>query len=224
MEFEEWEPIYERLLQDFGYDRGADCRARDVLSRYVTPFDTGRLSVAGNTVAIAGGSPSLADELEAVEAADFVIAASTAGDVLLEAGVSFDLLVTDLDKTPETAIDMSHTGIPVAVHAHGDNVNMIRRHLPKFDSENVLGTTQAAPVHPVQNFGGFTDGDRSAFIADHFGAGSLVFPGWDLEDTSVSKNKQRKLSWAERLLFLLEERREERFDILDSRRERLRSL
>ncbi|MFT4930453.1 MAG: putative Rossmann fold enzyme, partial [Natronomonas sp.] len=60
MEFEEWDPVYEAILVDFGYDRGADERARDVLAGMTGPFDLGRLSsVEGSTVAIAGGGPSL---------------------------------------------------------------------------------------------------------------------------------------------------------------------
>jgi len=80
-------------------------------------------------------------------------------------------------------------------------------------------TTQAAPASPVRNYGGFTDGDRAAFFADHFGAASLVFPGWDFEDPSVTTEKRQKLRWAERLLRWLEQRRGERFDVLDGRRD-----
>ncbi|MFB6153082.1 MAG: 6-hydroxymethylpterin diphosphokinase MptE-like protein [Halodesulfurarchaeum sp.] len=217
MDFESWEPIYERILRDFGYDRGADIRARDVLAGYVRPFDLSRLDVSGKTVAVAGGSPRLTEELGTVEAADAVFAASTAADVLEDAGLDVDVLITDLDKNPETAIAFSRRGRPVVVHAHGDNIRAIRRHLPDFDVEHVLGTTQAAPAHPVRNFGGFTDGDRAAFLADHLGGGSLTFPGWDFDDEAVSDEKAMKLAWAERLLLLLEERRGETFDILEGR-------
>ncbi|MFB6266115.1 MAG: 6-hydroxymethylpterin diphosphokinase MptE-like protein [Halodesulfurarchaeum sp.] len=219
MDFEAWEPIYERILRDFGYDRGADIRARDVLAGYVEPFDLTRLDVSGQTVAIAGGSPGLDSEIEVARDADAVFAASTAADLLEAAGVMVDALVTDLDKNPETARERTDRGAPVVVHAHGDNITAIRRHLPEYDVDHVLGTTQAAPAHPVRNFGGFTDGDRAAFLADHLGADSLTFPGWDFDDRSVSREKAMKLAWAERLLLLLEDRREETFDILDGRRD-----
>jgi hypothetical protein len=217
MEFDEWEPIYERILRDFGYDRGEDVRARDVLAGYVEPFDLGRLPVDGKTVAIAGGSPTLDSELDLVADADVVFAASTAADLLIAAGVSVDLFVTDLDKNPETGIDLSHVGTPVAVHAHGDNIPAVRRYLPDFDVEYVLGTTQAAPAHPVVNLGGFTDGDRAAFIADHLGAETLHFPGWDFDDERVPPEKRQKLDWAEQLLFYLQDRRDEEFAILRGR-------
>ena len=217
MEFDEWEPIYEQILQDFGYDRGADVRARDVLAGYLDPFDLDRIDVRGAEVAIAGGSPDLEDEIDVAERADVIFAASTAADRLLEADVEVDVVFTDLDKNPETTIELSQAGTPVVVHAHGDNISALRRHLSDFAIENVLGTTQAAPAYPVENFGGFTDGDRAAFLADHLGAETLSFPGWDFDDDSVSTEKRRKLAWAERLLFYLQDRRDERFDILEDR-------
>ncbi|HKL30565.1 MAG TPA: hypothetical protein VJ898_15020, partial [Natrialbaceae archaeon] len=67
MEFNEWEPVYEAILADFGYDRAADERARDVLAALAEPFDLDRLSsVDGATVAIAGAGPSLSDDLATV--------------------------------------------------------------------------------------------------------------------------------------------------------------
>ncbi len=218
MKYDDWEPIYERILQDFGFDRGGDIRARDVLDGFVDEFDVDRLGMENTRVAIAGGHiPTLREELDVVRDADVVVAASSAADALLEADIEIDLVVTDLDKTPETAVDLSKAGVPVAVHAHGDNISAIRRYLPRFETDQVMGTTQTAPTHNVYNFGGFTDGDRGAFIADHLGARELVFPGWDFDDESVGTQKRRKLAWAERLLFFLQNRRNETFEVLQRR-------
>ncbi len=220
MNFTEWEPVYEAILADFGFPRGEDERARDVLADLAVPFDRTKLdAMAGSTVAIAGAAPSLADELDTVRAADFVVTASTATDVLLDAGLDVDCMVTDLDKNPETARELTERGVPVAAHAHGDNVPAIREYVPTFDVENVLATTQAEPRGPVENVGGFTDGDRAAFLADEFGAAELVFLGWDFDDPDVEPMKRKKLGWAERLLYWLERRRNERFSVLDGRRE-----
>jgi len=221
MNFEAWEPVYEAILADFGYSRAADERARDVLAALADPFDFSRLDLAGKTVAVAGAGPSLEDERAMAARADAVLAASVAADRLPAVDVGVDCLVTDLDKTPGTARELSEAGVPVAAHAHGDNVAAVREWVPTFASDQVLPTTQAAPVGPVRNFGGFTDGDRAAFLADHLGAGELVFPGWDFDDPSVSDSKRRKLEWAERLLYWLEQRRGERFGVLDGRRETL---
>jgi uncharacterized Rossmann fold enzyme len=218
MDFTTWNPVYEAILGDFGYDRAGDERARDVLVPLVEPFDLDRLDCTGKRVAIAGGAPSLAEETELAADADRVFAASTAVDVLAAAGVSVDLMVTDLDKNPETARELTESSTPVAAHAHGDNVPAVREHVPTFDTDHVLGTTQAAPVAPVLNFGGFTDGDRAAYLADHLGAAELVFPGWDFDDPAVGPEKAKKLQWAERLLYWLERRRGGQFGVLDGRR------
>lgn len=218
MNFERWEPIYEAIRADFGYDRADDERARDELADLVEPFDLDRLYVEGGTVAIAGAAPALRDELDRVRDADAVFAASNAADLLLRRGIDIDCMVTDLDKAPGTATDLTHAGTPVAVHAHGDNIPMLETHVPTFEASALLPTTQAAPTAGVFNPGGFTDGDRAAFLADHCGAAELTFLGWDFDDTSVAPMKQRKLRWAERLLLWLERRRDEQFTVLEGRR------
>ncbi|WP_137287038.1 6-hydroxymethylpterin diphosphokinase MptE-like protein [Halorussus salinisoli] len=221
MNYETWRPIYERILNDFGFDREADERGRDVLAELTRPFDLARFDVADRTVAIAGAGPSLtdADQLDRARDADAVFAASTAADELRDEGVGVDCMVTDLDKNPDTARRLTESGTPVVAHAHGDNVPAVREWVPRFDAESVLATTQARPVAHVRNFGGFTDGDRAAFLADHLGAAGLRFVGWDFDDPDVDETKARKLEWAERLLRWLESRRGEEFDVLDGRRE-----
>jgi len=220
MNYQTWLPVYERILADFGYDRAGDECARDHLAALVTAFDESRLDrLDGATVAVAGAGPSLETEAAVAAAADVVVAASAAADRLREVGVAVDLMVTDLDKTPATARDLTREGVPVAVHAHGDNVPAVEQWVPLLDGEHVLPTTQAEPSGPVRNYGGFTDGDRAAFLADAFGAAALRFPGWDFDDQSVGAEKRRKLAWAERLLHWLERRRSERFAVLDGRRE-----
>lgn len=221
MQYTDWEPIYASILDAFGYGRDGDERARDLLA--ATVADAPVLSPAdldlGGTVAVCGAGPSLADELSLAAGADSVVAASTAADTCLEAGIDLDCMVTDLDKNPETARALSRAGVPVAAHAHGDNTDAVERWVPEFDLGAVLPTTQAAPTLPVCNPGGFTDGDRAAYLADECGADRLVFPGWSFDDPSVGPEKARKLQWAERLLRHLEERRGDRFDVLDGRRD-----
>ena len=222
--FSEWEPIYTAILADFGFERAADERARDVAADVATPFDHDRLAALdGATVAVVGAAPSLPGELTAFDptSVDAIVAASTAVDVLSDAGLSVDLMVTDLDKNVETARDLTRSGTPVAAHAHGDNIPTVRGWLPQFESKRTLVTTQAAPRGPVKNFGGFTDGDRAAFLADACGADELRFVGWAFDDPAVDALKTRKLRWAEHLLYWLERRRGERFAVLDGRREHL---
>jgi len=219
MDFSTWEPVYVQILREFGFDRRGDETARDLLGTLTTPFDETWLDrLADATVAVAGAGPSLESGLDRARDADYVVAASTAADRLRAHGVPVDLMVTDLDKNPGTVRELTREGVPVAVHAHGDNVPAVREWVPTFEGDNVLPTTQAAPTATVRNFGGFTDGDRAAFLADHAGARALVFLGWDFDDPAVDPVKRRKLAWAERLLYWLERRRGERFDVLDGRR------
>lgn len=222
MNFAEWEPVYEAVLADFGFDRAADERARDVLAGIVGDADTHdvtRLDADGRTVAIAGAGPSLEADAAMARSADLVVAASSAAGRLLTADVTVDCVVTDLDKAPDTAVDLALSGTPVLAHAHGDNVPAVREYGPRLARGAVVPTTQAEPTGPVVNFGGFTDGDRAAFFADALGADRLVFPGWDLDDASVGGRKRRKLAWAERLLAWLERRRGDSFAVLDGRRD-----
>ena len=214
MEFADWEPVYERILADFGYGRDGDEQARDRLATLLDSdtFDPSRLDFGDETVAIAGGAPSLTEQAELATArdADTVVAASVAADRLREHEIGVDCMVTDLDKNPGTVRDLTEENTPVAVHAHGDNIPALKEWIPTLDAEFVIPTTQAAPADGVRNFGGFTDG---------VGAAELVFPGWAFDDPSVSAEKRHKLGWAERLLYWLERRRDERFGVLDGRRD-----
>jgi uncharacterized Rossmann fold enzyme len=222
MEYRTWDPVYEAVLDEFGYPKNGDERARDRLAELLdseSVYDPERLGVAGGTVAIAGAGPSLEAEAGRAAAADTVFAASTATDRLRAVGVSVDAMVTDLDKNPETGRELTRSGTPVFAHAHGDNVPAVESTVPTYESAFVVPTTQAAPAGGVRNFGGFTDGDRAAFTADHLGADRLVFVGWDFDDPDVSPAKREKLRWAERLLYWLEHRREEQLAVLDGRRD-----
>lgn len=224
MNFETWEPVYAQILDEFGYERAGDKRARDRLQTLFERRTGGAtrveetLDFEGETVAVAGGAERLTDDLEAVERASAVVAASNAAQTLTSAGIDIDCMVTDLDKVPETAASLTGAGVPVAVHAHGDNIDIVDEMVPKLDTRSVIPTTQAAPAGPVRNFGGFTDGDRAAFLADSLGADRLLFPGWQFDDETVRPEKREKLFWAGRLLHWLERRRNERFDLLDGTR------
>ncbi|MDZ7746047.1 MAG: 6-hydroxymethylpterin diphosphokinase MptE-like protein [Halobacteriales archaeon] len=222
MRYDTWRPVYESILDSFGYDSADDEQAREELALLCNPFDHRKLAtIRDATVAICGGADCLDEERSVARRADVVVAASVAADTLREAHIDIDLMVTDLDKNPDTARQLTHDGIPVAAHGHGDNIDCIQREIPEFDDEFVLPTVQCAPTGPTENFGGFTDGDRAAFIADAFGAAELRFAGWDFDDPTVGDTKRAKLDWAARLLYWLEQRRGEQFTVLDDRRESL---
>jgi uncharacterized Rossmann fold enzyme len=225
MEFEAWEPIYERIREEFGFQRENDEYARDVLKKISPKFRVKNLTkFEGAKVMIVGGARCIKKELYMVEEVDKIIAVSTAADVLLEEGVKIDMMVTDLDKNPGTSVRLSKRKIPVAIAAHGDNIECLRKWVPKCDLNYVIGTTQVEPIGNIVNYGGFTDGDRAAFLGDVLGADEIIFAGWDFDDRLMGVEKKRKLKWAEFLLLLLEEQRGQKFNVLEGRREKIISM
>jgi uncharacterized Rossmann fold enzyme len=221
MEFGTWEPVYEAMLEAFGFGREGDERARDRLEGLLAgrSRDPATLPVEG-TVAVVGPVDPLS-EAASIREADTVLGVSTGAAVLVAGDIDIDLVVTDLDGDPEAVRALADRDTPVVVHAHGDNRERLETVVPDLPTGQVVPTTQARPTERVYNFGGFTDGDRAAFLADALGADRLLFPGWALDSPAVSPQKARKLRWAQRLLYWLERRREDRFDLLDGRRETL---
>ena len=218
MDFDTWEPFYDAILADFGYDRADDEAARDWLAERGGRFDVDRLAVEG-TVAIAGAAPCLEADRDLARDADAVVAASDAGARLAADGIVPELVVTDLDGDPEATVELAEDGVPIAVHAHGDNRAALERYVPRLPEDRAFGTTQAEPIGSLRNYGGFTDGDRAAFLADALGADRLVFPGWDFAAAEGAKAK--KLSWAALLLHWLERHRGEHFELLARRRDEI---
>jgi len=202
MRFEEWEPHYIEILDYFGFDRESDEAAADLLAGLLPRDDIRAVEslVSGKNVTICGNAPCLASELDRIEGV--VLAADAAALVLYNAGILPDAIFTDLDGADDPFITMNEKKAIIAIHAHGDNMPLLRRWVPRFPGK-LIGTTQAAPRNSIHNFGGFTDGDRAAFAADALGAAHLNFIGFDLSDTSVDPMKKGKLFWARRLLGMI---------------------
>jgi uncharacterized Rossmann fold enzyme len=244
MDYDDWAPIYAAIRADFGFDLASDERARDVLAALLDDScpDEELSILTDATVAVVAPGPSLSTELadggqddadslatadrvaDALATTDRVVAVSDAAATLRERGITVDCHVTDLDGAPLVARELSHEGVPVAVHAHGDNLPALRRHVPSMRQDRVYPTAQVPPAGSVRAPGGFTDGDRAAVLADRWGASALRFVGWDLADPSVGSAKRRKLDWAARILAWLERRRGERYQLLDGMRGSLEAL
>ncbi|QYZ78973.1 DUF115 domain-containing protein [Methanofollis formosanus] len=202
MKFEEWEPLYEEILAYFAFEREGDEEAARVLAGLLSRDDLPALRalIEGKTVTVCGNAPCLPDEIEEIEGT--VLAADAAAEVLAARGVRPDAVFTDLDGATDVLIEMNRAGTIVVVHAHGDNIPLVRNWTPRFVGP-LVGTTQAAPFGRIHNFGGFSDGDRAAFTAHALGATAVRFVGFDLDDTGVDPVKRGKLAWARRLLALL---------------------
>ena len=202
MQFSEWEPYYQEIVEYFGFDRAADEKAARLLATLLDRDNL--LSLAsltdGNEVTVCGNAPCLKDEITKITG--IVFAADAAAEVLDSHGIGVDAIFTDLDGATDRIIELNREGTIIVIHAHGDNMPLLNYWVPRF-SGKVVGTTQAAPLPHVYNFGGFSDGDRAVFAADELGASKITLAGFDLDDENVDPMKRGKLRWARKLLALI---------------------
>jgi hypothetical protein len=204
MDFNEWEPIYESILKDMGFSREGDEQAALILSAMLDSSNSAEISeletlIEGKDVLVCGNAPVLARELELIEPDDFVIiAADGATAILVDRGVIPNVIVTDLDGDVEKEIIANKEGSIMVVHGHGDNIDKLNVYVPQLT--RIVGSTQAAPLENVFNFGGFSDGDRCAYLAKEFGAASITLVGFDFDDENVDPIKKKKLKWARLLI------------------------
>ena len=205
MKTEEWEPYYVRILDFFGFDRADDEETARLLSTILPRDDIALLTekISGAEVIVAGNAPSLPADIKKTDfSGKVVIAADAAARVMKKGGVIPDIVFTNLDGLDDDVLEMNEAGTILAVHAHGDNMPMVKSWVPKMKGP-VVGTTQSTPLANVYNFGGFSDGDRGVFAAHELGAASVSLIGFDLDDTSVDPIKHGKLMIARKLLHLI---------------------
>jgi 2-amino-4-hydroxy-6-hydroxymethyldihydropteridine diphosphokinase len=209
MRFEEWEPIYARILTDFGFSRSEDERSATILSDLLSGkdlCDEGCISERiAEEVTICGDAVTLEDHLRSIGLSGTVISADGATKALMNAGMRPDIIVTDLDGDIGAQLEAVRLGAVVVIHAHGDNIEALRNHVPRFKGR-VMATTQSKPLDPLHNFGGFTDGDRAVLLARHFGAKRLRLLGFDFKEPREKEGRERavkvrKLEWARALIF-----------------------
>ena len=189
-----WKTRIKEIRKEFGYTEREDLRSAKKLNSLLKKGDSKKQlkkMIENETVLIIGAGPSLSSSLAYVKKCKNVtkIVADGAVRGLLEKGIKPDILVTDLDGDMKSIIKIGKTKIPIIVHAHGDNsdkLDMIR----KFS--NVIGSTQTEPFGKLENFGGFTDGDRCVFIANFFGAKKIVLIGMDFGQ-NIGKYSKHKV-------------------------------
>lgn len=200
--FEEWEPYYQRILDDFSFDRGKDEEAAKLLADLLSRDDIALLDLQarGQVVTVAGNAPSLDRERDRWKGT--LWAADAAAERLSVHGDRPQAVFTDLDGASDAFLDMNDRGTIMVVHAHGDNIPLLRYWVPRFPGP-LVGTTQSRPFGHVYNFGGFTDGDRAVFAAHALDAREVRIIGFDLDDTQVDPVKRGKLLWARELLHLI---------------------
>ncbi len=221
MRWKEWKPFYDEIVRVMGFnskeDREASFILRELLIENQNYIDAETLKrvIKGN-VYIFGAAPSLEDALKCYnfEEGTF-IAADGATSALLEYGLTPHIIVTDLDGRFEDIKEANELGAFVVVHAHGDNIEKLRALVPRL--KNVLGTCQTEPLDIIYNFGGFTDGDRAAFLAEALGAKEIYLIGFDFGEivgkwskpnfsnhVPIWETKRKKFEFAQKLLDWLE--------------------
>jgi uncharacterized Rossmann fold enzyme len=199
--FEDWEPYYLRILAHFSFDQARDEESALLLSTLLTRDDLPVLEalIRGKPATICGNGPNLIGELDRIRGT--VIAADGAANRLYARGIRPAAIVTDLDGATEAFVRMNEAGTVIVVHAHGDNMALLRSWVPRFPGP-LVGTTQSRPFDGIHNFGGFSDGDRAVFLADALGATEVTIAGFDLDDPTVDPVKRGKLLFARELLRL----------------------
>jgi len=204
--------MYDNILSEFGFSRNADVACANLLASIIGDSGRANLEIVGRgfpkQVLLCGGSKSLADELSSMVYEGFVVAADGATTTLIESGFGVDMIVTDLDGIVEDQIDQNSKGTAVFLHAHGDNLDAVKRFASKFVGP-LVGTCQCSPPPQLVNFGGFTDGDRAACICAELGTTEILLAGFDLENPSEKNGrnievKRKKLVWARRILDVLQ--------------------
>jgi uncharacterized Rossmann fold enzyme len=213
MDFKEWQKYYLEIVNQFGFDIGQDIEAAMLLidlvkGKDIVPVDKVEGLIAGKDVYVFGGAGTLNEHLKRYEFPGTLISADGATTALVKKGLMPDLIVTDLDGRMEDQVAMNKKGAIVLPHAHGDNMPALRKWVPKITGP-ILPTCQVAPPPPLVNFGGFTDGDRAVFLADHFKAKNIYLVGFDFEGKdsafkTMDKVKLKKLDWAHVLIAMLD--------------------
>jgi uncharacterized Rossmann fold enzyme len=154
-----------------------------------------RQIIKGKDVLVFGCGPSLDRNLseimsEGLQDRFVLFTADGATTALMRENVIPCVVVTDLDGRIGDIQRANVKGSIVAVHAHGDNVINLRKYVPTIKG-NIIGTTQVMPRNNVYNFGGFTDGDRCVFIAEHMKAKLIVLAGMDFGNVVGKYSKPR---------------------------------
>jgi uncharacterized Rossmann fold enzyme len=217
VKFVDWFPYYQGIRAEFGYSSEKDQEAARMLSdlakkKAIDPKVVER-KIKGKNVIVIGAGSGLEDDRAAKyvkKNKNFVkIAADGAVQFLIENKIKPDIVVTDLDGDPAFLQKAEKAGATMVVHAHGDNMPLLKKLVPKF--KKIVATTQVSPLENVYNFGGFTDGDRCVFLADEFGAKKIILIGMELDGPAkYSKErakdpelKKQKMQAGKRLLEML---------------------
>ena len=209
-----WKKRYLLILKELNYSQKKDKESAIILDSILKKTNTAEKIlklIEGKTVFVIGSGPSLSNAIPRLKKLkkSIKIAADSSLKPLVDNGIIPDIVVTDLDGDENTIKKIAKTKSIFVIHAHGDNIEKLEL-VKKI--RNCIGTTQSNPFNKIQNFGGFTDGDRGVFLANYFGAKKIILFGMDFGNRigkfsntkkSDRKIKLKKLEIGENLLIWL---------------------
>ncbi len=218
--YNNWDKWYSQICQDFNFSKKEDLESAIVLNNLMkkkSKFNIEDIDVATRVI-IFGAGPSLKLHIDYIknnfDLDDYTLIASDgASTALLEECIIPDIIVTDLDGKMSDIIKANNEKSVLFVHAHGDNIEKIKEYVPKL--KRVIPTCQCKKFGLLENFGGFTDGDRAVHIAFYaLKINDITLAGMDFKDivTRYSRPenkdefsyaddfKKMKLDYAEKLI------------------------
>lgn len=218
--YNNWNKWYKLICHDFGFNMEDDMYSARVLNdliHEIGKFNIDDIHIKDKCI-IFGAGPSIKKHIHFIKhninLKDYtLIVADGATTALMEENIIPSIIVTDLDGNINSIIEANKKGSILYVHAHGDNIDKIKKYVPKL--KNIIPTTQTKPFDLLENYGGFTDGDRAVHIAVYkLKIKTILLAGMDFGDIitnysrpeikvslkKADKFKKLKLSYAQKLI------------------------
>jgi uncharacterized Rossmann fold enzyme len=213
--FYEYQEIFEKIKNQFGFDEGRENDAAVLLSSIVYSIQDPNIECLLSFIdslqpeqlilIFITQSSQFATHLSQIEKLKqnpkfktIVIAADATSQEFLKANQVPDFVFSDLDGiTPEDLKKLTDSGCYVIVHGHSDNTDKIEQFKSVITkNKKVIGTTQTDITEVLINPGGFTDGDRSLFFFNHLVNADIPFYvlGYDFDTVYLSDYKKSMLT------------------------------
>ena len=194
--------IQDEIRESFGWGLDSDVESAELLVSKCKNSEPNLRFEGKVTVVGAAAEPGVKSQYPIV-VADGAIGA-------IEDLSTVALIVTDGDGTPHIERALNK-GIPICLHAHGDNVESWSKILSQINERQEVFLTHQTPrdIDGMYNPGGFTDGDRAVCIAFALGATEVELVGFSTDDVGQwsgvtdKKRKLIKLQWMRRVLNIL---------------------
>lgn len=188
MDWIDWQPVYQDIVNRLSLDSIMDTRATQLLTELLKDINPDPLlqlldrRIRNRIVVVCGAGPSLEQHLQTLkERSDYqdlvFVAADGAVSLLLEKNCACDIIVTDLDGDYNHINQATQDGALTIVHGHGDNMDKIREMVPMLGM--ILGSTQVEPTERTFLWGGFTDGDRACYVVTDYSPRRIILAGMD---------------------------------------------